>query len=71
MDETHAELERRWNVVVPPDGVVYHLGDASFRRNSETLALLKRLNGSKHLIEKKGCLPSLRIPRGFRTGLCA
>jgi calcineurin-like phosphoesterase family protein len=51
IDEMDAELERRWNVVVPPDGIVYHLGDISFRKKPETLALLKRLNGIKHLIE--------------------
>jgi calcineurin-like phosphoesterase family protein len=51
VDEMDAELIRRWNVVVPPDGEVWHLGDVSFRRNAETLAILKRLNGRKHLIE--------------------
>jgi calcineurin-like phosphoesterase family protein len=51
VDEMDAELIRRWNVVVPDDGIVYHLGDVSFRKNAATVAILKRLHGRKHLIE--------------------
>ena len=51
VDEMDAEMIRRWNVVVPPNGEVYHLGDVSFRKNAATLAILKRLNGRKHLLE--------------------
>jgi calcineurin-like phosphoesterase family protein len=51
VDEMDAELIRRWNVVVPTDGIVYHLGDVSFRKNAATVAILKRLNGCKHLIQ--------------------
>jgi calcineurin-like phosphoesterase family protein len=51
IDEMDEELVRRWNIVVPRNGEVWHLGDVSFRKSADTLAILKRLNGRKHLIE--------------------
>lgn len=51
VDEMDLELIRRWNAVVPRDGIVYHLGDISFRKNFTTLSILKALNGTKHLIK--------------------
>jgi len=50
IEEHDAELIRRWNEVVPQDGIVYHLGDfcfGSIRRWEEVRA---QLNGKIHLI---------------------
>jgi calcineurin-like phosphoesterase family protein len=45
------ELVRRWNEVVAPADVVWHLGDFALGPRPERIAaLLGRLNGEKHLI---------------------
>ncbi|MEH3039184.1 MAG: metallophosphoesterase family protein [Sphingomonas paucimobilis] len=44
-----AVLIERWNAVVGPDDVVWHLGDVA-RRAADVPALLARLNGRKHLL---------------------
>jgi len=44
-----AHLIARWNAVVGPDDVVWHLGDVA-RRGDDVPALLAQLNGSKHLL---------------------
>lgn len=44
-----AVLIERWNAVVGPDDVVWHLGDVA-RRAADVPALLTRLNGTKHLL---------------------
>ncbi len=44
-----AVLIQRWNAVVGPDDVVWHLGDVA-RRAADVPALLARLNGTKHLL---------------------
>jgi calcineurin-like phosphoesterase family protein len=47
--EMDAELVRRWNAVVGPDDVVWHLGD--FARTAKRAAeVLGHLNGTKHLV---------------------
>lgn len=49
--EHDAELIRRWNIVVQPADVVYHLGDFAWHRNvGDIEALLKCLHGTKILI---------------------
>lgn len=47
--EMDAMLIARWNAVVGPDDVVWHLGDVA-RRPADVPALLTRLNGTKHLL---------------------
>ncbi len=47
--EMDAALIARWNAVVGPDDVVWHLGDFA-RRPSDVAGLLSALNGTKHLI---------------------
>ncbi len=49
-EEMNEELIRRWNETVPPDGIVFHLGDfcAGKARNWERV--LSRLNGCIYLI---------------------
>lgn len=45
------ELIRRWNAVVGPDDVVYHLGDFQMKLKSmDGVQVLNRLLGRKHLI---------------------
>lgn len=47
MNETMIE---RWNSVVRPNDIVWHLGDYAMGPDIKSLFLLKRLNGEKHLI---------------------
>ena len=44
-----ALLIERWNAVVAPDDIVWHLGDVA-RRPADVAALLARLHGTKHLL---------------------
>ena len=50
MDEMIETMIRLWNVVVPKDGIVFHLGDVSFGKPDETMGVLGQLNGTIHLI---------------------
>lgn len=52
-EDNHDEwLIQLWNATVAKGDVVYHLGDLSFARHAEdTLAILRQLNGTKHLIK--------------------
>jgi calcineurin-like phosphoesterase family protein len=46
-----AAMVARWNEVVRPDDDVWHLGDFALRiRAAEAGALLRSLNGRKHLV---------------------
>jgi calcineurin-like phosphoesterase family protein len=47
VDEMDEEMIRRWNAVVAPDDLVYHLGDFAFAGHTP---YLDRLKGTKHLI---------------------
>lgn len=49
MDE---DMVRRWNAVVRPDDVIYHLGDFSFELGNAKRVrdIFSRLNGRKHLV---------------------
>lgn len=53
VEQMNDELILRWNSVVKPDDVVYHLGDFAFGRNCAEAAVLaaNTLNGVIHLIE--------------------
>jgi len=44
------EMVERWNSVVQPGDVVYHLGDFAFCPADEAIVIAQRLNGHKHLI---------------------
>ena len=39
-----------WNLAVPKDAVIWHLGDFGRHHGAELIGLLKKLNGHKHLI---------------------
>ncbi len=45
-----SEIIRRWNKVVKPQDIVYHLGDFAFGDQEEIKRLVKRLNGKIRLI---------------------
>jgi calcineurin-like phosphoesterase family protein/nucleoside 2-deoxyribosyltransferase len=49
VEEQNEELIERWNSVVKPDDIVYHLGDFAF--TDDALEIVKRLNGEIHLIK--------------------
>jgi calcineurin-like phosphoesterase family protein len=46
MDET---MVSNWNSLVSPEDDVYHVGDVSLGKRSETLQIVRRLNGRKYL----------------------
>jgi len=50
LHEMNKTLVDNWNRTVPPDGVVYHLGDMFFRNMLGSLAILDRLNGKIKLL---------------------
>lgn len=51
VEQMDAALIKRWNEVVAPGDIVYHLGDFSFHRPQETTKVLRKLNGQIILIE--------------------
>lgn len=55
----------RWNAVVRPGDLVWHLGDAGLGNEARVLALAARLNGVKHLIagNHDPCWPGHRDSR--------
>lgn len=48
--EMNDALVRNWNETVPPDGIVFHLGDFAFGGPREWNDILSRLNGEIYLI---------------------
>lgn len=50
VDHMNDEIVNRWNSVVGPDDVVYHLGDVALGPIDQSLAQVGRLNGHKILI---------------------
>lgn len=50
VDEMNVGLIQRWNAHVKPTDTVYHVGDVSFGKAGETIGMLSRLHGTKHLI---------------------
>lgn len=49
--EMNYKLIERWNQLVNPHDIVYHLGDVSFEKADITTRLIKQLNGHIHLIK--------------------
>lgn len=49
-EEMDTALIRRWNSIVTPEDVVYHLGDFSLCSHARAKAFFDQLNGTKHLI---------------------
>lgn len=50
VQEMNEELIRRWNRTVPPDGIVFHLGDVCMGKARNWESVLPRLNGRINLI---------------------
>jgi calcineurin-like phosphoesterase family protein len=50
VEEMDAALIRNWNDVVPSNGVVFHLGDVSFKGAARTVEVLGSLNGKIILV---------------------
>lgn len=71
--EMNEELIRRHNAVVPPNGVVFHLGDFAVGRDKGIAASVKaRLNGAEHhLIEgnHEKLVTGVPLARGMFTSI--
>lgn len=65
-DEMNEELIRRWNEKVPPDGIVYHLGDFALCRDDEFNHIAGRLNGTIYLIAGNHDSAALNNRRSFK-----
>lgn len=50
VDEMNEELIRRWNETVPPDGIVFHLGDFCLGHPGDWNDIINQLNGQIYLI---------------------
>lgn len=50
IEEMNETLIRNWNSVVPPEGIVFHLGDFAFGTPAQWQEIRERLNGHIHLI---------------------
>lgn len=50
IEEHDQELIRRWNSVVSPDDIVYHLGDVMLKDNGHGMNCLRQLNGTIYII---------------------
>lgn len=47
----NAEIVRRWNELVMPDDLVFHLGDVALGRIDDSLPIVGQLNGYRVLVE--------------------
>lgn len=50
IEEHDKEMIKRWNEVVQPDDIVYHLGDVMLNNNEHGMECLKQLNGNIKII---------------------
>lgn len=50
VEEMNQAMITRWNEQVKPEDTVYMLGDVFFLRRYDALAVLRQLNGVKHLV---------------------
>ncbi len=52
VEEMDSELIKRWNSVVKPDDIIYHLGDFSYKANHlEVEKIINQLNGKIYFVE--------------------
>ena len=49
-DEMNEAIIERWNKVVKPDDIVYHLGDVFLNNDKVGIECVKRLNGTIFMI---------------------
>ncbi len=59
VEEMHKVLVENWNSDVNPDDDVYILGDTSFGKVSETLEIIKELNGNLYFLQGNHCSDNL------------
>ncbi len=50
VEEMNKDIIRKWNSVVRPNDIVFHLGDFGFGTQMELGSIFKQLNGRKYLI---------------------
>jgi len=50
VEEMNEALVQNWNNLVSVKDTVWHLGDVSFGSEEDTVNLMRRLNGTKHLL---------------------
>ena len=62
VDQMDEELIRRWNEKVPPDGVIFHLGDFCYGKSYRWNEILDSLNGRKYLILGNHDIKRLKEP---------
>lgn len=60
-DHMNTEIVRRWNDMVSPDDVVYHLGDVALGKIDDSLAIVSRLNGYKILVNGNHDRPFMKF----------
>lgn len=48
--EMNEDIVRKWNTKVNPEDETWILGDVSFGRADDTVKIMNRLNGTKHLV---------------------
>src|SRR5688572_6277487 len=51
VDHMNAEIVKRWNLLVSPDDIVYHLGDVALGAIADSLPRVGELNGYIVLVE--------------------
>ena len=52
IEEMNESIIEYWNAIIPPDAIVYHLGDLCMGKSEDIEPILKRLNG--HIILIRG-----------------
>lgn len=64
-EEHDEEIIARWNRIVRPDDLVWHLGDVGLGNDTRVLEQAARLNGIKHLVtgNHDSCWPGHRSAR--------
>lgn len=50
VDEMNEQLVSRWNALVHPEDIVFHMGDVAMGTIVESLRYIPRLNGYKYLV---------------------
>lgn len=61
VDHMNTEIVRRWNEVVSPDDIVFHLGDVALGEIDKSLAIVSRLNGYKILVNGNHDRPFMKM----------
>ena len=49
-DDMNAAIVENWNKIVKPNDIVYHLGDIALNDTNKAIKIIKKLNGTIHII---------------------